>query len=109
MRGVVLSLENFSRHFYIIGGSRQGKTNLLATIAYYLASPANQKLFPCGLIIIDAHGDLGFQLPMMLRDWENLTVTDPWYVRFGMQPLQSMPPKTNDENSTQVQEQVSQH
>jgi len=108
MRGVVLSLENFKRHFYIIGGSRQGKTNLLATIAYYLASPANQKLFPCGLIIIDPHGDLGFQLPMMLKDWENLRVIDPWYVRFGMNPLQLMPYNTSDEKSIQVQDQISQ-
>jgi TraM recognition site of TraD and TraG len=108
MRGVVLSLENFRRHFYVIGGSRQGKTNLLATIAYYLASPANQKLFPCGLIIIDPHGDLGFQLPMMLKDWENLRVIDPWYVRFGMNPLQLMPYNTSDEKSIQVQDQISQ-
>jgi hypothetical protein len=104
----VLRLEDFKRHFYIIGGSRQGKTNLLATIAYYLASPPNQKLFPCGLIIIDPHGDLGFQLPMMLKDWENLRVIDPWYVRFGMNPLQLMPYNTSDEKSIQIQDQISQ-
>ncbi len=44
MRGVVLRLEDFKRHFYLIGGSRHGKTNLLATIAYFLASPANQSV-----------------------------------------------------------------
>ncbi|MGP8125833.1 MAG: type IV secretory system conjugative DNA transfer family protein [Nitrososphaerales archaeon] len=108
MRGVILRLEDFKRHFYIIGGSRQGKTNLLATIAYYLASPSNQKLFPCGLIIIDPHGDLGFQLPMMLKNWENLRVIDPWYVRFGMNPLQLMPYNTSDEKSIQIQDQISQ-
>ncbi len=108
MRGVVLRLEDFKRHFYIIGGSRYGKTNLLATIAYFLASPANQKRFPCGLIIIDPHGDLGFQLPMMMKDWENLRVIDPWYVRFGMNPLQLMPYSTSDEKSIQIQDQISQ-
>ena len=106
MRGVVLRLEDFKRHFYLIGGSRYGKTNLLATIAYFLASPANQRRFPCGLIVIDPHGDLGFQLPMMLKDWENLRVIDPWYVRFGMNPLQLMPYSSAEEKSIQIQNQI---
>ncbi len=45
---------------------------------------------------------------MMLKDWENLRVIDPWYVRFGMNPLQLMPYSSAEEKSIQIQNQISQ-
>src|SRR6267378_7114732 len=86
-------------HSLFIGSTGAGKTNALL---YWLA-----RLFinrtDLALVLVDPHGDAGIDLvraiPKALRD--RVTILDPTYVSFGLNPL-SLPPGAEGANRVQM-------
>jgi hypothetical protein len=109
-----LSLEDLRSHAYIIGGTRTGKTNLQLFLLNCLYWNRNQQKYPCAMIYIDPHGDASLQLAMMQENWEELTILDPLYTTFALNPLELPPlpqidsPNYRRERTMAVQNQVEQ-
>jgi DNA helicase HerA-like ATPase/predicted transcriptional regulator len=82
-----LGLDDAIAHTWIVGSNTAGKSN---TLLYRLRMMAEdyQGQRPCALVFIDPHGDAAMRLARSLGSWERLTILDPTYVSFGLNPLE---------------------
>jgi hypothetical protein len=104
---IALDLSDAVAHTWIVGSNSAGKTT---TLLYRLRSMAedHQKELPCSVIFIDPHGDAAIGLAQSLGSWENLTILDPGYVSFGLNPLELPRGLDGEGRAAAVQTQVAQ-
>lgn len=109
-----LTLNDLKSHSYILGATRTGKTNLQLFLMNCLYCKENQHEYPCAMIYIDPHGDASLELARMQENWEDLTILDPLYTTFALNPLELPPlpeagaPNYMRERAMAVQNQVEQ-
>lgn len=58
-----ISLQSLTRHVYINGSTGSGKSELLKSLLYQVATK-----FDSGVVLIDPHGDLSIQLALLLQE-----------------------------------------
>ena len=100
-----LDLDDAMSHNWIVGSNGAGKSNVLLYRLRLLAEET-QKERPCALIFIDPHGDAAVRLAQALGSWDNLTIVDPTYVSFGLNPLELPSGLSASERTEAIQTQV---
>ena len=104
---IKLDLDDAIAHNWIIGSNGTGKSN---TLLYQLRLMIEryQRERPCAVIFIDPHGDAAIRLAQSMTSWDKLTILDPSYVSFGLNPLELPKGVTGLDKKTVVQTQVEQ-
>ncbi|MGP8058001.1 MAG: helicase HerA domain-containing protein, partial [Nitrososphaerales archaeon] len=86
-------------HSLFVGSTGAGKTN---AVLYWLNLLFSGKK-DVALILVDPHGDAAIELMRVIpkSEWHRVTLLDPTYVSFGLNPL-SLPRGVDAQNRSQV-------
>ena len=86
-------------HSLFVGSTGAGKTN---AVLYWLNQLFSGKK-DVALILVDPHGDAAIELMRVIpkSEWHRVTLLDPTYVSFGLNPL-SLPRGVDAQNRSQV-------
>jgi hypothetical protein len=107
MTMIKLDLNDAIAHTWIVGSNTAGKSNTLLYRLHLMAEEF-QDGCPCAIIFIDPHGDAAINLVQSMKSWDNVTILDPNYVSFGLNPLELPKNIAGADRITTIQTQVEQ-
>jgi hypothetical protein len=104
---IKLDLNDAIAHTWIVGSNTAGKSNTLLYRLHLMAEEFQDDC-PCAIIFIDPHGDAAINLVQSMKSWDNVTILDPNYGSFGLNPLELPKNIAGADRITTIQTQVEQ-
>lgn len=101
----IVSVDDFSRHMYLVGATGTGKTSLIRTVAKHLEMLNLNGKFPNSFIYLDPKGDDSFRFFQQCQkesiDSNCIHFLDPSLTKFSINPLE-LPPYDVDKRDDTV-------